>query len=743
MENTIQMPQAGLPATITPPVVMPVLNFQSAAQLESDARKVADDAKAAELATLQANSLLSYMQRCFNEASIARQLNGITDQLLEAQRRRLGQHSEAKIAQLRKYNLPNYWVPVTQTKCIHTEAWLRDIMMPYGEKTWKSSPTEIPDLQEHESQQILSTLIEEAQQFILGGGMVSDQQIHDVKEKIEDTYKKAKYEEAKEKAENMESLIQDQHEECNFRGVFKEFQANLTTYGTAFLKGPFTVVKKFPKWNGEKRVVEDKIIPSCSAPSPHDIYPAPWAKDEQDGYIIERIKTYREGLSTVRKLPYYQQAQIEQLLQETATSGSATIQYGDWQRNVQENKAPTPVDNRLEIFQFNGPIPGYMLQDWGMKDCDAALDYNVEVLWSRNYILKVMPMWDEAGVRPYFRGVFKAVPGSFWGIGVPMLMSASQDRANSAMIQLLDNSLWGSGFIGWIDQTRLVNVDDVKEMHSKKWIASSSGPGQNGPPLGIVQVELHIAELNAIYEKALTDADNESGVPAYMYGSGSGGPAAGTYSGLTTLMNASARGIKDALLSIDEVIAKFIQHWADWCLEYVDDESIKGDIRIVCSGATGLFVQEMVLDKIDNLLAQSAPYISITGPGFVLSMLKQKAHILKVDASQLPTDEEIKSLKESAGAPPPPQQIKPSLSISAKIEQLTPQERQVVMGEIGVSPEGSMNPPPPEEGQASAPTGEGSPGAVVPTTGTPSNVQEVVENNPSPRVKPIAPVQGQ
>jgi len=724
-----------VPVSPAPQINTPVISAVSASDYEDQQRKAADDAKAAELAKDKASELLSYMNKCLNEAVQARQLNGITDRLLDAQRRRRGEHSAEKQAQLKKYNLPNYWVPLTQTKCIHTEAWLRDLLMPYADKIWRLMPTDDIELDADEENQILHSVMQEAANYIQGGGMVSDQQIHDVKMKIREQVKKAKLEEAKEKAQNMEDLIFDQHEECGFRNVFREFQSNLTTYGTAFIRGPFTVVKKMPKWQKDQRVVEDKVIPSCSAPSPHDIYPAPWAKDEQDGYILERIKTYREGLSTLKDLKYYQKTEIEAFLSESQASATSSIQYGDTERYMQEDKTLNPIDNRLEVWLFNGPIPGFMLNDWGFPDFEASLDYKVEVLWTRNHILKVMPLWDETGVRSYFKAVFKLTPGSFWGVGVPHLMMASQDRANAMMIALLDNATWATGTIAWIDQSRLINVNDAKDFHSKKLIPVYSGPGQNGAPMGVIEFPMHVPELSSLYEKCLSDADNESGVPAYMYGSGGGGPAAGTYSGLTTLMNSSAKGIKDATLEIDQCLTRFIQHWADWNMEYVDDDDIKGDIRVVCSGSTGLFVLELQLDKLDHLIAQAAPFIPITGPGFVLSMLRQKAKALKVDISDLPTDEEIAAIKQ-AQSQPQPTPIKPSLNIACKWETLTPDEKAQIMPQIGVQETPST---PPSNTSGNVP---------VPNTGTPANLPGTIlpngsENSNQTRVTPVPPIRGQ
>jgi hypothetical protein len=238
--------------------------------------------------------------------------------------------------------------------------------------------------------------------------------------------------------------------------------------------------------------------------------------------------------------------------------------------------------------------------------------------------------------------------------------------------------------------------------------------------MGIVQIDLHVAELDSLYQKALSDADNESGVPAYMYGSGSAGPAGGTFSGLSTLMNASARGIKDALLAIDDAIARFVQHWADWVNQYSEDESVKGDVRVICSGSTGLFVQEMQLQKLDELANQAKDLMAITGPRFVIDILRQKAKILKADSSLLPTDAELQEKEKNAGPEPTP--VKPSFNVSVKWELLSPEEKAAIAQMIPELQGATAPEPTPEVSNVAA---------SVPAT----------QEQPNNRVKPIPPME--
>jgi hypothetical protein len=277
------------------------------------------------------------------EAVQAKQISGITDRLLEAQRRREGRHTPEKKAQLAQYALPDYWVPLTQTKCIQTEAWFRDLLMPYNDKIWLLEPTVIPELPEDKAKEIERAIAIESLELLANGQELTEDETRQVHEEAMDEAEQRVTEEAKKRVKAMERLIQDQHEECDFRGVFRDFQANLDTYGTAFLYGPFTTVKKMPKWVNGKRTVQKKIIPTCSAPSPHDIFPAPWAKNENDGYIIERIRTYPQGLCDVKELDYYKTAEIDDLLRERDVL-TASSQPGDYERNAGEDKQATPPD---------------------------------------------------------------------------------------------------------------------------------------------------------------------------------------------------------------------------------------------------------------------------------------------------------------------------------------------------------------------------------------------------------------
>ena len=640
--------------------------FHQAAQVVYEAQKANADATAQAMTEQPvASSLLNHLEMLRNQAIMAKLNSGVTERLLDCQRRRRNEYDEQRKAMLKKYNLPEYFPPLTQTKCIHTEAWLRDLTMPYGAKIWMCEPSEIPELSKEETISIESRVVQDAEQAILAGNdqglQASD--LAAIVEKEQDTLRREKKDFAKKRAKRMESKILDNLQDCDWRTVFEEFRSNVVTYGTGFLKGPYTKTVKVATWQNGKRVVVDKVIPICSAPSPHDMYPAPWSKNVQDGYMIERIQTYRPALNACRKLEYYRKEEIEALLKEQPTAKAPILnQVGDYRRATMEDKGNQTSDDRIECWEFHGSLPGFMLDTWGLKGIESTEDYEMVVLWSATHILKVMPAWNDTAYRGYAKAVFKTVVGSFWGIGTPNLMSASQDRACSVMTQMLQGNAWSGGPVFWLYANRLQRPEDALSIHGGKVIPFTQDDMSptTAPPMGMLEVTDKTIALNTLYQGCLTDSDNESGVPAYMYGANqqNASGAVRTFSGLSTLMNAAARGVKDALMNMDDAVDDFISNWADWLNQYSDDDSIKGDVRVICTGATGLFIQEMQMDRMTQMLDRVKDpnvmqALGAQGVAFMVSLIRGMAQMLKQDVSYLPSEDDILNMAKKAAAMPP------------------------------------------------------------------------------------------
>lgn len=642
---------------------MPLMPVLSAQEVQAAEESKSHQAAAALAGQAIKSQLLAYVQSCFSDSQNARQQAGVTDNLVNAQRRRKGEYDATRLAELAKFSIKPFWVPLTQIKCNAAEAWMRDILLPYGEKIWTLKPTVEPEVPETRAQIArvaaaahVQAMTESGQQVPAGG---LQQILDDMIEAEKDELRKA----AMARAKAMETRIEDQLSESAWPQVFQEFLSNAVTFGTGFLKGPVIQRVKRRHWADGAITVDYEPFPTVQAPSPHDMYPSPWSVGVEDGYIIERIKTYRSGLEACIGVENYLDNEITALLAETpADMGlSQSNLPGDDQRAASEQKALGSKDVRIECFEFWGPVPGFLLADAKLpgQDFQPGRDYEVQIIWSRDHILKVMPNWSDLGTRPYFKAVYKRIPGSFWGVGVPMLMISSQDRANGSMVAMLHNMSWASGPMAWVDVTRLVEKGDALTWHPGKVLQTTNEMGLTVPPAQWYTVPSNASELMAIYNQAVADSDNESGVPAYTYGSDRAAGAATTFSGLTALMNSAARGIKDAFAEVDtNGVGPLISNWVDWLNKYDPDDNIKGDVKVITTGATGLFVKELQMQKLTEFMdrTNNPVDLSIIGLKGRAKLLRKMADQLKMaDFTELiPSDKELdareRQQKEEAAA---------------------------------------------------------------------------------------------
>lgn len=625
-----------------------MLQRQSAEQvLRRDELSRSADTK---LATPSVQSqLLGFVKKCFSDASLYRQSEGVDEMLLDAMRRRKGEYAPDVLAKYKAQGNSTIWIPLTEQKCNAAEAWMSDVLMPYGDRIWTVQPTTIPALKDEVVAEVVNEVVNMAQaQLAADPTFQPDEdwargQAEVIRAQLEGDVK----EEAVERANKMADQIQDQLEESDWFGVFKDFLSNVVTYGTGLLKGP--VVRPTPKlvWEGNTPVVQKNNDPGVEAPNPLDIYPSPRSSDVPDGFIIERIRTERASISALRELPYYQTAEIDRLLTDHP-DGLVTTQATDAERATLERKpdaSATRSDREVELFEFWGPIPGKYLREWGIPEAKDTEDYEFQVIWSSEYVLKVMPNPDPLGRRPYHKAPYKRVVGSFWGKGIPTLMKASQDRANAAQRAIVDNMGLCAGPQIVVDVARLPAGERVTHIYPRKVWLTTNENNLTTKPVDFFQPESNVAELTQIYASAVQDAELESGVPAYNYGSDQVSGAGRTVSGLSMLMNASARGIKESFSNIDQKgVGPLIERFYVWNMLYNPDESIKGDLQVVTRGATGTLLREMTLQKTTEFLdrTNNATDMQIIGIEGRAKVLRKSAELLNIGVEDVvPSEDEL------------------------------------------------------------------------------------------------------
>lgn len=617
-------------------------------------------------------SLSAYVRRCYEEAKTAK--SDVTERLLRAERQRRGVYDPDKLAMIRDTGGSDIFMMLTDIKCRAAESWIKDVMLSTGEKSWSLKPTAEPEVPDVLRNEIIEAVTLEADQVQSAGIGVNPQTIDKRMEEIHAEVKKRLMEHAKDASMKMERRILDKMQDAKFDSTLSEIIYDFVTFPAAFIKGPMIRTKKVMKWGASwQPKVEEVIVEDFERVSPYDIFPSPNANTCQDGYLIHRHQMTRADIESLRSTPSFDQKAIDEVLRLYGRSGLRELVQSDTERNLLEGRNNTLVGTELiESVEFWGSVSGYMLKEWGMSDVEDYREYEVNVWMVGSYVIKCVKNPDPLDRRPYSKASWETIPGAFWGLALPEMMTDIQTVCNAAARALANNMGIASGPQVEVSVDRLPDGEDLTKIYPWKiWQTTSDRTGGGQPAVRFYQPSMNADALLAVYQYFQRIADEVTGVPNYIYGSGQASGAGRTASGLSMLMENAAKGIKQAILSLDAATTDVIHRLYDHLMIYDDDNSIKGDMQIVPAGVVGTLLKESVQQRRNEFLQlTSNPVdIQIMGPSGRAMLLREAAKALNMDIDKIiPDPEKVMEAQKMLSEMAAQQQPEP-----AQPEQLPPQ----------------------------------------------------------------------
>lgn len=584
--------------------------------------------------------------------------------LLEDLRQLNGEYDPDKLADLKRNGQPVIFFPLTGEKVRGALSWIMDVQNYDNGKSWTLNPSPIPELSPLDEDAIAQTANADMEAFIAQGNVVSPAVMRQYAAELRDRVDASRQEDAKARAKRMETRIYDQMVEGGWHNAYKDFVHNLTWAPVAYIKGPILRRVDTYEWVqgpfGFYPKPVSKIIPTFEAPSPFDIYPSRDAVTTDDGDLCERIKIAPYKLEAFKGVPGYQDAAIDKVLAGIVDGHVYTEQHNtDSEKERLEHKgsvASSDPRNLIEGVEYWGCIHGKALKEKGVtqdKDGRPLADlklYEANVTLVGREVIYVAINRQIGGKRPYLKTSWCEKPGSFFGAGVPRLMRELQQMVNATIRALCFNMSQSSGFQTIVnDMARLAPGERLTESFPGKiWQFFNQNRVQNEKPIEFWQPDSRAAELLSLVDRFLPMADTLTGIPRYSYGNDTNGNSSRTLGGLQVLMSNAARGIKMVLSLIDQYIFRpAVNRMFDFNMQYSDDEAIKGDVVVVCSGALSQIVNEQEGQKILALLQTSANPIdaAIIGPQERAAMYRKVAEPLG-----MPKDSVVKSDKAIAEA---------------------------------------------------------------------------------------------
>ena len=599
--------------------------------------------------------IAAYLRGCWDVAQQAKK--PIEQKMLTALRQRNGEYEADKLKQIRGQGGSDIYMMITEVKCRAAESWLRDILLDTGTPPWDIVPTPIPDLspiQRKEIQDIFANLVLKMVQE--NAQAPSQDDMSQVKEMVGQDYRFRILQDAQTRADKMKLKIQDQFAQGGWADSFNDFITDLVTYPCAFVKGPVVRRQRRLGWKldatGRTTVEPTEVLaPEYERVDPYRMYPEPGITRIEDGYLFEHHPLTRMELADLIGVPGYDEDAIRKILEigngQSWISEDIELQKQEEERKFYSYMRPTEVFDALEFW---GKVSGKMLREWGMSEeeiPDEAREYDANVWMVGNYVIKAVLNYDPLGEKPYAKTSFIKCPGAFWGKGIPEIIEDIQNVCNAAARALVNNMGISSGPQVEVNLERIPPNEDITQMHPWKiWQVTNDPMGSSSPAVRFTQPEDNATTLMAVYDKFARMADDHSGIPAYLYGDLNVQGAGRTSSGLSMLMGAAGKGIRQVVGHIDgDVIKPIVQRQFVYNMRYDEDETIKGDAQVLARGAVNLAVKDTVNVRRIEFLNATANQIDmeIVGKDGRAAILREIAKGL-----QMPVDDIIPS-REKAG----------------------------------------------------------------------------------------------
>lgn len=588
---------------------------------------------------LIASGISGLITTSWNQAKFAKQR--ITERLLACERQRRGEYDPDKAQEIAQTGGSDIFMMITDVKCNGAKSWIQDVLF-QDERGFDLVPSQMPKIPPEVQMSIVDFVRQEAAEYVAEGSQIHPEAFRTRLEEVHDTILIKIREEAKECAERMAKVIQDQMYEGGYKRTMEDFVDDYVTYPTAILKGP--TVRKKPRltWGPDfTPIVTSDYFREVERVSPYDFYPSPNSSGVDEGFLIQRHRLTAKVLESMKGVPGYSDGDIDQCLERYGRAGFRYFEFGDQQRDNLEGKYHSRLhqDGLIECLEFWGPVMGSMLIEWGMKDVEPNKVYDVNAWQIGSYVIKCVINPDPLGRRPYEMASWRTIPGACWGSALPEIMRDVQTMCNAAARALANNMGIASGPQVDVSIDRLADGEELTQMYPWKiWQTTSDRTGGGQPAIRFFMPDMKAAELIGVYNQFAKQADEVTGIPNYIYGGGSGGSGAGrTASGLSMLMDNAAKGIKAAILTIDHVITMVVDRFYTHNMMYNPDPYIKGDFRIVARGAMGLIHKEQIAIRRNEFLAATSNPVDlqIVGPEGRSYLLREMAKGLQMDTDKL------------------------------------------------------------------------------------------------------------
>jgi hypothetical protein len=600
--------------------------------------------------------------------------SGWSNRLLEALRTFNGQYNPTKFQEVRKFGGSEIYARVSAQKCRAASSLLRDIYLG-SDKPWAILPPADPNVPPDIVQKIDALLAQEQQMVMrVNGQQPNPADASKRRAALMESARDAAKKKAVDQAGVAEDKIEEFLREGSFYHALAEFLVDLPIFPFACMKGPSVKIMPEVVWPPGGGLPTVRQVPKMvwSRVSPFDIWWTPGVGGIENANVIEKSRLTRGEINDLLDLPGFDQSEVRAVLEEYGRGGL----YDNWdttdaERAVLESRE-NPAWNRSGLItqmEFHGNVQGRILQDYGMAGVsDELRDYHVDAYVIGSHVIKANLSPSPRARHPYYVTSFEKVPGTPVGNGLIDMIADLQEAANATLRSLVNNLSISSGPMVVINDDRLSPEENAEELYPWKRFHVRNDPvGNNAkPPIEFFQPQSNSQDLLTVFKSFVDLSDDVSAIPKYIGGQASGG-AGRTASGLTMLMQSSAKILQTVADNIDrDIFEPALQQQVDLVMLSDTTGLLTGEERVSVEGVAVAVQRETERQRQLEFLQHTAnpvdqQIMGIKGRGAVL---RSVAKTIGLDGETIvPSDDDLDKQQQAQ------QQGAEQQALSQKVEQ--------------------------------------------------------------------------
>jgi hypothetical protein len=622
---------------------------------------------------------------------------------LEDLRQYNGTYDDETVRKWQNANKSTLFINETRPQTNAVAARLYDMLFPTDDKNWGIESTPVPQMTSTLKQ--LDRNIQDAQNNGLdqtGQGQQILQQLSQESERL----KKVK-DEADSRADMMSDEIDDHLQESNYAAQNRDMIDDASQLGTGIMKGPIRTDEAItqqwmpkqqePQFEGQPQGPEEWMLGTPQAAAtprmafvrvdPWNFYPEPTAIsiEESDSFFELHLMTRRD-LQEMAKKDKYSADAIRRILRNKPMNGEPTNRTE--LRSLTDENQVGSNDKVYQMWEYRGPMTSgdarmvctclnkdELLEEF---EDDPLNDIQVEAFFCQGEVVGFEEHFLDSSESIYSKYTLEQVRGSFWGYGIPRIMSDQQAAMNGAWRMMMDNSGLSAAPQIELDPNVVEPVDGKWELKAGKiWKRLNTAPA-GAVGVNAVHIPNNQTELINIIELTKRFIDDETSVSSVAKGE-QGTHTTTTASGMAMLMNATNTMFRRFLKNFDDDnTVPNIRRAYHWLMQFSDRQEIKGDFNVNARGSSVLLVRELQSQNL-MVLAQMTAHPTV---GVLLKsapLMRKLAQAMMISANDIIlTDEEIKVAAEKrAGDEQPPEEQNDD-AIKAQIAQLDAQTKMQV-----------------------------------------------------------------